>query len=175
MKRTSATYRLLSLLAIIFIMAGTTGFVVSSHTCSSCGVHEAKVSVFGASAGQGHVCGQSTEGISSCCSSVPVHAEKNCCQPSGETSQTEGHSDIPGSCASIGGEPCCEYETGLITIDTFSSEKNRTVVPAVDSYIALTGQTFTITAEPAPAVTQLHDRHGGAQHDITRLICCYRL
>ena len=174
MRRISATYRLVSLLAIIFIMAGTTGFVVSSHTCSSCGVHEALVSLLGATAGDSHAC-TPADGQVSCCSTEPDIKSATCCQVPSDNPANHNDSENSSHCNIIGEEPCCRYETGLVVIDTFKSEKSRTVIQLPGIEIPDINNISPVPSEPIAAVTLFHNKHTGTPPDIMRLICCYRI
>lgn len=174
MRRTSATYKLISLLAIIFIMAGTTGFVVSSHTCISCGVHEASVSLFGASAGDSHICTPAEGQMSSCCSKASDQELTACCTAPPEDSSSNNHG-TNGNCNTIGEEPCCQYETSVVIIDTINSEKSRIAIQLPDTDILIVNNISPVSSEPIAAVTSLPDKQGASTADIRHLICCYRL
>jgi hypothetical protein len=174
MRRTSLTYKLVSLLAIIFILAGTTGFVVSSHTCSSCGVHEAQVSMFGTTAGDSHVC-TSSESQTSCCSTEPDIKAATCCQIPSDNPANNIDGENSSHCNIIGEEPCCQYETGLVIIDTFNSEKSRTAIQLPGIEIPDINSSSPVQSEPIAAVTVFHNKHAGTPPDIMQLICCYRI
>jgi len=153
---------MVSLLAIIFIMAGTTGFVVSSHTCNGCGVHEAQVSLFGKTAGDSHVC-------------TPADGEASCCQVPSDNPTNNNDGENSSHCNIIGEEPCCRYETGLVIIDTFNSEKSRTAIQLPGIEIPDINNSSPVPSEPIAAVTVFHNKHAGTPPDIMQLICCYRI
>ena len=175
MRRTSPTYKLVSLLAIIFIMAGTTGFVVSSHTCSSCGTQEEMVAFFGATAGDIHVCTPEGDKASSCCAPNPEKQPADCCSNQDDNSSQDKNNRSENNCSINGEEPCCQYETGLVIIETVTTEKSRTSVEPDFTYVPVVAFTATAETESARTGHENHYGHLSAQADITRLVCCYRL
>jgi hypothetical protein len=183
MRRESTIRKIIAVLAIVSVFTGTQGFVVSSHTCNSCGTHEEAISLFGSMAGSGHDC--SDGGSQSCCNEAetPGANENSCCTPP-ENKNVAGNkpltvADTPDSCCSteatscetFNGGACCEYETEKITVEPYKQERqekiNITSIPAPEASTQL--------PEPATShitpVANLHNKHGGTE--IIRFICCY--
>jgi hypothetical protein len=159
MRRVSAIRRITAVLAIISVFAGTQGFVVSSHTCNSCGTHEELISLFGSRAGGNHEC--RTEVEKSCCQAPPHPTETNdsCC------------SDDAAACGEISGEVCCEFETEVVTIETPREERASRSITSIQTAVMLAVATVYYSPELSSRYIQSKNIIGGGR-DITKLTCC---
>ena len=183
MRRESPIRKIIAVLAMVSVFAGTQGFVVSSHTCNSCGTYEETYSLFGSIAGSGHDC--STGSSQSCCgeAETPESNDNSCCtspemsnvpgnkSPTVEDTHASCCSTEATSCETFDGGACCEYETEKITVPPYKQEKQEKIVitstPAPEASATLPKP---VTSHNKVAAN-LHNKHGGTE--IIRFICCY--
>ncbi|MBM3420220.1 MAG: hypothetical protein FJY11_03705 [Bacteroidetes bacterium] len=162
MRRLSPAYRLFAILSVAAVIAGTQGFVVSSHTCSTCGTHEEHISLFGSVAGTGHSCETESFAAGACCAAP---------EPAVDT----GTSGTCQSCPELNGEPCCSYEAERLVMEPFSQEKSsRTVMvfPPVATETVLPGM---LPAATVFSHSASHNRHQCSSPEILRRNCCMLL
>ncbi|MBE0675119.1 MAG: hypothetical protein IH591_10695 [Bacteroidales bacterium] len=159
MGRVSAIRRITAVLAIISVFAGTQGFVVSSHTCNSCGTHEELISLFGSQAGGNHECQAEEE--KSCCQvpSLPAETNDSCC------------SDDAAACGEISGEACCEFETDVVTIETPREERASRSITNIQAVVLVAVAPVLYSPESSSRYIQPENTSGGGR-DITKLTCC---
>jgi hypothetical protein len=158
MRRISVIRRVTAAIAILVIFAGTQGFVISSHTCNSCGTHEESIIVFGTSEAESHECTAEKTG--------------SCCSGSGQPEETHGSccSDAMSSCEEIAGTSCCEYDTDHIAVETFTPEKSiRADIQIQASHIDFVSFT-PVTRHAVPMTTVFHNKDGSGR-DIIRRTC----
>ena len=160
MKRVSITRKMIAVLGILAIFAGTQGFVISSHTCNSCGTHEESISLFGIAAGNNHEC--QAEETGSCCPAGTLSEEPhNSCCVSEAT-----------DCDKIDTELCCEFDSERITVETLSIQKTTNTEILLQP---ATAETIINTPDPglrtSDSVALFHNKHCSGR-DITRLTCC---
>lgn len=183
MRRVSPIRKIIALLAIVSVFAGTQGFVVSSHTCHTCGTYEETYSLFGSIAGSGHDC--SAGSTQSCCNEAetPATNENSCCtspenknvagNESPTVAETHGSccSTETTSCETLDGGACCEFETEKITVEPYKQEKQeKTVITSTPAPVASATLPEPVTSYNKVAAN-LHNKHGGTE--IIRFICCY--
>ena len=163
MKRVSPARKMIAFLGILAIFAGTQGFVISSHTCNSCGTHEETISLFGAPAEYNHECPDGNSG--SCCQApaLPEETPGSCCK-------TE-----PAACDKIEAEPCCEFDSERVSVETLSIQKTinneMLLQPAVAENTINTPDFGLRTPDSLISFPYKH----GSGRDITRLTCCLRI
>ena len=147
-------------MAILVIFAGTQGFVISSHTCNSCGTHEATISLFAQVAAERHDC--QAEQAGSCCTTPDTLTETNgqCC------------SATTTSCETITGGVCCEYGTERVAVETFTTEKSSRIDVHIQPLVVVTTYCEALTPEPNRVSFDLHNKHGGGR-EIVLLTCCF--
>lgn len=160
MKRVSPARKMIAFLGILAIFAGTQGFVISSHTCNSCGTHEETISLFGAPAEYNHEC---PDGISGSCCQAPAPPEEtpgSCCK-------TE-----PAACDKIETEPCCEFDSERVTVETLTVQKTLNTELQLQPAVAETINLLPDTGHRLPATVSSSPCKHGSGRDITRLTCC---
>jgi len=160
MNRNTIARRIIAVVAILAIFAGTRGFVISSHTCNSCGTHEESISLFGVTAGNTHEC--QAEETGSCCpaGTLPEKPQSSCCNSEAT------------DCDKIGTEPCCEFDSERIAVETLTIQKT------INTEILLqpaTAEPFINTPDfglrTPDSGLPFHNKHSSGR-DITRLTCC---
>jgi hypothetical protein len=173
MRRGSIIQKMTAIVAILVIFAGTQGFVISSHTCNSCGTHDETISLFGAISAEKHDCRSVQAGSccqtpaplsethGSCCSTPAPFADSNhsCCSESAPT------------CETVSDGVCCEYETERVAVETFTPEKSARIDIQIQPSVAVITYSAAITPEPHRVSFDLHNKHGGSR-DIVLLTCC---
>jgi hypothetical protein len=159
MRRGSTIQKMTAILAILVIFAGTQGFVISSHTCNSCGTHDETISLFGAISAENHDCRNEESG--------------SCCQIPAPVSETGGSccTESARSCETLSGGVCCEFETERVAVETYSPEKSARIDIQIQPSVAVITYSAAVTPEPQSVSFDLHNKHGGCR-DIVLLTCC---
>lgn len=173
MRRGSTIQKMTAILAILVIFAGTQGFVISSHTCNSCGTYDETISLFGAISAESHDC-QSEEPGSCCQTPAPLtETQGSCCSipdPVADSPQSCCAESAP-SCETVLGGVCCEYETERVAVETFTPEKSARIDIQIQPAVAAISYSEAVTPEPKRVSFDLHNKHGGGR-DIVLLTCC---
>lgn len=160
MKRVSMARKIVAVLGILAIFAGTQGFVISSHICNSCGTHEETISFFGSTPEYNHECRD--ENTASCCSAPaqPEETTDSCCKSE------------PLVCDAIEAEPCCEFDSERVAVETITLQK--TLISGISLQPAITELTIqnTDTGYRMPDAGYFFHNKLGSGRDITRLTCC---
>lgn len=164
MRRVSAIRRITAVLAIISVFAGTQGFVVSSHTCNSCGTHEEIISLFGSEAGKNHECQGDGESSSCCEAPAPQEAMADSCCSIDDS-----------SCEIIGDVPCCQFESEIVNVETPAYERSAKTHIEIQPFFAELVSDVLPNPESSRLINILpKDKHGGGP-EIIQMTCCLLL
>lgn len=165
MLKGKGAYRLISVVAVLALIAGTQGFVISTHTCASCGTHEQHVALFGSTAGSSHTCTPQAE----------AQSKSSCCHPDEGASETTGTSMHAPVCEAEVHGTCCTHESERVVVETNTTEKSSRLAVKVQA------SAFVLLPEPAMPVTPAFSfsrpnctGYGGSM-DILRRNCCMLL
>lgn len=159
MRRGSIIHKATAILAILVIFAGTQGFVISSHTCNSCGTHDETISLFASVSAESHDCNSEVAG--SCCQTPAAQPEtrESCCAESAP------------SCETVSDDVCCEYNTERVAVETFTPEKSSRIDVQVQPLVAAITYSTAVTPKSHRVSFDHNNKHGGSR-DIVLLTCC---